>query len=125
LRNSREFDLAVEEVADVVLESPRGIVCSLHLDFLQRPVQRNCSFLGEKGQLEWDVISNKVLHRKPGEVVVCEHDDSYDKNLMYIDLMRDFQSVVDGHESDTLARISDGVQTLEVIDNIQQLAMRG
>jgi predicted dehydrogenase len=97
LRNSRELDLEVEEIADVTLTAIKsGVVCQVHLDFLQIPPQRTCQFIGSHGRLDWNLIDNSVTVRKPDSEAVLFADGGWDKNNMYINMLKDFDNLVCG-----------------------------
>ena len=87
LRSSSELNLEVEEIADAVLVSNTGTICNMHLDFLQKKVTRTCSFIGEKGKLDWDLLTNTITLYTKYETVCLFDKPNWDSNDMYICLL--------------------------------------
>ena len=124
LRSSSELNLEVEELADVILTSDAGTVCNIHLDFLQKKAHRSCSFIGEKGRLEWDLLSNTiVLHTGDGSKVLFSESD-WDSNKMYLSLLTDFLDLAAGHKNSSID-IVQARKTVELIENIKSCAIEG
>ena len=124
LRSSSELNLEVEELADVILTSDIGIVCNIHLDFLQKKASRSCSFIGEKGRLDWDLISNTiVLHtREDSEVLFSEAD--WDSNQMYLSLLTDFLDLAAGCKNSSID-LEQATKTIKLIERIKDCAIEG
>ena len=53
LRNSGEFDIDVEDIADLTLSANKDVHVNVHLDFLQKSPQRECQIIGKNGRLRW------------------------------------------------------------------------
>lgn len=92
LRQSSELQLEVEDLVDLLLITESGAVCSIHLDFLQKRANRTCSIVGEHARLEWDLIKNVVTMHTKSEVTELYSDFLWDRNEMYLSMMRDFVS---------------------------------
>jgi len=124
LRSSSELNLEVEELVDVVLASDTGIVCTIHLDFLQKKANRECSFIGEKGRLDWDLLSNTImLHTGEGSEVLFSEAD-WDSNQMYLALLTDFLDLAAGRKNSSID-LEQATKTLELIENIKSCAIEG
>jgi len=124
LRSSSELNLEVEDLADVILVSDSGAVCSLHLDFLQKKANRVCSIIGEKGKLDWDLLSNTImLHTGEGSKVLFSETD-WDSNQMYLALLTDFLNLVRGRKNSSID-IEQATRTIELIENIKRFAVGG
>lgn len=124
LRSSSELNLEVEELVDIVLVSDSGTVCNIHLDFLQKKAHRNCSFIGEKGRLDWDLLSNTiVLHTAEGSEVLFSEAD-WDPNQMYLALLTDFLDLSAGYKNSSID-LEQATKTVELIENIKDCAIEG
>lgn len=124
LRSSSELNLEVEELVDLVLVSDAGTVCNVHLDFLQRKASRVCSFIGEKGRLDWDLISNTItLHTGEGSVVLFS-ESNWDSNQIYLSLLTDFLDLVTGRENSSVD-LEQARKTVELIEDIKSCAIQG
>ena len=120
LRTTKELDLAVEEIADLVLVNEKGLHISVHLDFIQKSPQRQCEVIGEKGRLVWDLVDNSVTFFQSDKSRVLFMDPEYDKNNMYIDMLRAFESM-DDQGIGELATISSSVKVLELVDKAKRI----
>ena len=124
LRSSSELNLEVEELADVVLVSDVGTVCNIHLDFLQKKASRTCSFIGEKGRLDWNLPSNTIkLHTREGGVCLFSEPD-WDSNQMYLSLLTDFLDLVAGRENSSID-LEQATKTIELIESVKSCAIQG
>ena len=118
LRSSEELGLDVEDVADVILRSDEGVVVNIHLDFLQRSVQRNCSLIGSKGRLDWDLITNSItFHDALGSELIYS-EPMWDKNNMYLSVIKDFIEMVKGHNNQCV-ELNMAVKTINLIEAIK------
>lgn len=117
LRTSDELSLDVEDCADLLMINDRHTVVNIHLDFLQRKVHRKCRFVGSNGVLEWDLIQNELKLILPNEVRVIYSDSNWDKNQMYLNMIRDFINNIEGkpHTCIDLEQARHTVELIEVI----------
>jgi predicted dehydrogenase len=124
LRSSSELNLEVEELVDLVLISEIGTVCYVHMDFLQKKASRTCSFIGEKGRLDWDLINNRItLNSAEGSRVLFDEAD-WDPNQMYLSLLLDFFDLAAGRQNSSTS-IEEATKTLELIEDIKNSAFQG
>ena len=119
LRNSSELSLNVEEVADLLLTSDSGTLCYVHMDFLQKKAQRTNSFIGSKGRLDWDVLKNSITLYTEDKVEVIYEEPSWDKNQMYIEMVKDFVSSINGFENQCVS-LSESSKTVALIETIKE-----
>ena len=114
LRTTAELGIEVEEIADLVLTTESGIHISVHLDFIQKTTQRKCEFIGEKGTLVWDLLENTVVFIDTTTTNVIYSDARYDRNTMYLDMLKTFAVVkTDGMQE--LATISSSLKVVQLI----------
>jgi len=117
LRSSKELALDVEDMADIVLSTEQGVINNIHLDFLQRSVQRNCSLIGSKGRVEWDLIGNSVIFYGSEGCEEIYSEPEWDKNKMYLAMIEDFVGMIAGrpHQCVELSMAAKTVQLIETI----------
>jgi predicted dehydrogenase len=124
LRSSSELNLEVEELVDLVLVPDAGTVCNIHLDFLQKKTSRVCSFIGEKGRLDWDLLSNTItLHSEKNSKVLFSEPD-WDSNQMYLSMLMDFLNLAAGRKNSSVD-LEQAAKTVELIENIKDYAIQG
>ena len=115
LRTTDELGLEVEEIANLVLTTTSGTYISVHLDFIQKSTQRKCELIGEKGRLVWDLLANTVTFFDATATKVIYSDEQYDKNTMYLDMLRAF-SGLKGQGLQELATIDSSLKVIQLID---------
>ena len=124
LRSSEELQLEVEDCVDLLAVSEQGVVTSIHLDFLQRAVHRRCRFTGSSGSLEWDLIENSIVFSDQHGSQILYQEPGWDKNRMYLDMIRDFENKVNGKEHQCIS-LEDAGKTITLIETIRQHARAG
>tara|TARA_R110001606_G_scaffold395589_1_gene568141 strand:- start:154 stop:1131 length:978 start_codon:yes stop_codon:yes gene_type:complete len=115
LRTTEELGLEVEEIADLVFTTESGIYLSLHLDFIQKTAQRKCEVIGERGRIVWDLIANTVTFFGAKNTQIIYSDAHYDKNLMYLDMLKVF-SDIKNRGMQELATIESSLEVIQLID---------
>lgn len=117
LRSGAELSLDVEDCADIVAVCQSAVV-NIHLDFLQRKPFRKCRVIGSLGTLEWDLIRNEITlaSAKGDEVLYSEPD--WDKNQMYLHMLTDFISKIEGREHSCID-VAEAKQSVELIQQIR------
>ncbi|MEC4726564.1 Gfo/Idh/MocA family oxidoreductase [Shewanella sp. D64] len=124
LRNTKELGLDIEEIADLILTNHKGCLCSLHMDFIQKQAQRECTFIGSKGRLHWDLLANTVTHHSHEGTQLLYSAPEWDKNQMYINMLTDFINNIKRGECTTTS-LEDASQTVSLIAQIKQQATWG
>ncbi|WP_086482161.1 Gfo/Idh/MocA family protein [Oceanospirillum sanctuarii] len=124
LRSSEALQLDVEDCVDLLAVSEQGVVTSIHLDFLQRAVHRRCRFTGSSGSLEWDLIENSIAFSDQHGSKMLYQEPCWDKNRMYLDMIRDFENKVNGKEHQCVS-LEDAGKTITLIESIRQHAQAG
>ena len=119
LRTTEELGLQVEEIADLIVTTATGVFISIHLDFVQKATQRKCEFIGEKGNLYWDLVANTVTFKDANSTTTIYADDQYDKNTMYLDMLKAFADV-GNLGSRELASLSSSADIIELIELAKQ-----
>jgi predicted dehydrogenase len=118
LRSSEELGLDVEDVVDLVLRSNTDVVANIHLDFLQRPAQRNCSLVGSQGRLDWDLINNTVTYYGPLGSEVIYSNPKWDTNEMYLSMIKNFLEMIE-HRDHQCVELNEAGKTIQLIEKIK------
>ena len=121
LRSSAELDLDVEDLADVVTTTQAGTVVSIHLDFLQHFPYRAGRFIGSKGTLVWDLLSNTIILEDSSGSNLLFSDPCRDKNKMYLDMIRDFENLI-RKKPNRCVTGHDALKTISLISEIKSLS---
>jgi predicted dehydrogenase len=121
LQNTSELNLAVEEIADIFLQTESGASCFLHMDFIQKKTNRTCSVITKYGRLEWNLISNEVFFNTENNSKLLFSQADYDSNNIYLDLLQDCINS-DGSQVFTGASVLSSINILKIIDDIKYQA---
>lgn len=124
LRNSRELDLEVEEIADMVMVNTPGTISTLHMDFLQKQACRRCTFIGSKARLEWDLMANSVTRHSADGTVSCYSQPGWNKNGMYLAMLEDFLAAMAGKPNNCIT-LDEALATVQLIEQIKKMAAQG
>lgn len=124
-RNSGALEIDVEDTVDALLVRADGLVANVHMDFLQRAPVRTCKVVGQVGTLVWDILNNRIsLYTTRDEQAVLFDDPLYDRNDMYLDQLRHFNSVASGRAQPAVG-IADALATLHLIEAMKRSAAAG
>lgn len=58
--NTHALEIETEEAAEMLLKFSNGVMATVHLDYWQPVLKRNCFFTGTKGTIYWDLVKNIV-----------------------------------------------------------------
>ena len=95
-RSSGSLDILSDDIADIVVGHPGGVVSRLHLDYVTRPPRRTIDIAGTAGLLGVDLLARRlVLHDGDGKTVLERaYDATYDDD--YRDEMSAFLDCIEG-----------------------------
>ncbi|NQS94641.1 Gfo/Idh/MocA family oxidoreductase [Yersinia enterocolitica] len=125
LRNSESLNLEVEEIADLLLTSPNGTLCSVHLDFLQKKASRRCTFIGDSGSIEWDLMKNSVIKYDELGCHTIYSEPMWDKNHMYLSMLQDFAQAIKSKQLPDYAAIRNAIKIVNLVSDIKKKAVWG
>lgn len=122
LRHTKELALEVEEIADVMLTTKTGCVCTVHMNFIQKNYQRHCYIIGEKGHIYWNLLNNSVwLYLNHQQEPIIFDESSWDRNSMYLLMIEEFVASIQKKDSDNM-HLGDAYKTIELIEQIKKSA---
>jgi len=112
VRPAASLGLAVDGLAELLLEHERGVVSSVHLNFVQRDYQRGCQIIGSTGTLRWDFAGGVTLRRGTTTDTIGM-PDGWSLNQMYVDELAHFIESVTTRQP-TIAPLENGRAALEI-----------
>jgi predicted dehydrogenase len=109
------LDLPVEDTAEIGLRFRNAAIASVHMDYNQRPPRHHLEITGSEGSLHWDNADGSVhLYRvNPGEWEIFPAPDGFERNHMFVDLMRHFISLAQ-REAQPVCSLDDGLRALRL-----------
>jgi len=107
--------LETDGLAEIILRHDPGILCSVHLNFVQRDYCRTCQIIGSEGTLYWDFKEREVrLHGSDGELKhAYPEPDGWQMNQMYLDELKHFLGAVEANFQ-TVNPVQGGIEALKV-----------
>ncbi len=97
--NTNLLKLKTEDFAEVNLIHSNGVISNIHLDYITNPKKRDIFVVGEKGTLEVDLVSNKILIKNKVNKICFKKKYKYDLNSEYKNEIRDFISDIQNKKS--------------------------
>lgn len=85
-----ELEIETEDLADVLVRFQKGINVSIHLDYHQRNLVRNCMITGEKGSILWDLVNRKVSLTNDKKEVEIFDFNGFERNDRYLEILDAF-----------------------------------
>jgi predicted dehydrogenase len=109
------LELQVEDTAEIGLRFISGGLGSVHLNYHQRPPAHTLEITGEQGTLAWDNASGSLRVYSALADAWEEHPppEGFERNQMFVDLMRHFISVAEGKEQ-PICSLEDGLRALRL-----------
>jgi len=107
-----ELEIETEDLADVLVRFQKGINVSIHLDYHQRNLVRNCLITGEKGSILWDLANRKVSLTLENKDVKIFDFNSFERNDRYLQILDAF---LNNPEDSRLCTYSLALQSLELV----------
>ena len=110
-----DFDLDVEDTAEIGLRFASGVLGSIHLDYNRQPPDHHLEIIGTGGTLRWEGASGAlhVYRASPGEWAVYPLPAGFDRNAMFLEEMKHFLAVVRGEER-PVCSLADGIRALNI-----------
>lgn len=109
------LEIDVEDVASVLMEveqSGRRIPVHLHQDFLQRPPQRSCDVIGDRGRILLDLKAATLTRwDADGELAEQFIPEGLVRNQLFLDEMSHFLDCIAGRATPVVS-LADGARSL-------------
>jgi predicted dehydrogenase len=111
-KNSGSLKIETEDIAEVLMKFNKGALATIHLDYLQQKLVRNCLITGSIGSIKWDLVNSKVnwiLNDKS----VQEFDyTGFERNDRFVNIMKDF---LESSNNDRVTLFENGLASLQMV----------
>jgi len=97
-----DLKINTEDYVEMVIEFKNGVVCSVHMDYLQHGYSRRCKIVAEEATAVWDFTGRKIgiINEKSKNWKWIKMNVELYYNKMYIDEVRYFmESVKSGRQT--------------------------
>ena len=130
-----DLEVDVDDTAKIGLRFENRALGSLHLDYNQQPPSHHFEIIGTQGSLQWDLSDGAVrIYRAPsatgrklegtGTWEVYPLSAGWERNVMFMDEMRHFVSVVRDQTPPTCS-LEDGIRVMKLIEAVEELQSTG
>ena len=116
---SKLLALDVDVKADLMIEHTSGAVSQIHIDLIQKPMSRAGVIICQRGNIKYDLINKTITLCKhlPTNPEVLLDQMEYDVNQSYLDMMKQFFSLVRQGRYRHQFDFMNAVQSLELVQN--------
>jgi predicted dehydrogenase len=111
-KNSGSLNIETEDIAEVLIHFKSGVVGTIHLDYLQQKLVRNCLITGSKGSIKWDLTTNKVEWILSDKSTHEFNYTGYERNERFLNSMKDFLSQKHNNLTTNFAQ---GIESLKMV----------
>jgi len=111
-KNSGSLEIQTEDIAEVLLQFKNGAIASVHLDYLQQKLVRNCLFTGSEGTVFWNLAASKVQWVLKDK---SEHEFDYagfERNDRFVAIIKDFLTNSSNNKTTTFQQ---ALQSLKMV----------
>lgn len=110
--NTGALQIETEDVCDVLIRFRNGATGTIHLDYLQQKLVRNCLITGYNGTITWNLAESKVTWIN-NEKQVEEYDyKGFERNDRFIEIMNAF---IENKNDGRLTSLQQGVESLKLV----------
>lgn len=111
--NTSTLGIETEEVAEVLLKFKSGAIGTIHLDYFQPQLIRNCRITGSEGVIYWDLVTREVsVINYSKEEIIFDYKD-FERNDRFIHILKDF---LEGIEDEKTVNYNEGLESLKMIE---------
>ena len=114
-----DFELTVEDTAEIGMRFDGGVIGSVHLDFNRRPPDHYFEVIGTHGVIRWDQQDGVVriyrasIQKDKEGWTDFKPPEGFERNDLFLAEMRHFLDVVRG-EAEPICGLEDGLKALEL-----------
>ena len=110
--NSGALNIETEDVSNVLLRFQNGASGTIHLDYLQPWLVRNCMITGYNGTIFWNLADSNVTW-----ITIDKKDETfsysgYERNNRFIEIMQTF---LQSKNDNRLTSLAEGIESLTLV----------
>jgi predicted dehydrogenase len=112
-QHNPSLEIETEDVADVLIQFENNTTGTIHLDYHQKQLVRNCMITCQKGTIFWDLTLSEVRVVTQSDEVETFSYLGFERNQRYLDCMSAF---IDNTEfNDKLTTFDDALISLKMV----------
>ena len=110
--NSGALEIETEDASDVLLRFQNGIIGTIHLDYLQPKLVRNCMITGSNGTIFWNLATSTVKWITTNKTEQEYSYQGYERNNRFVEIMTAFLQ----NDDDTrLTNLEQAIESLKLV----------
>jgi predicted dehydrogenase len=111
-QRNKELEIETEDVADVLIKFESGASGTIHLDYHQRALIRNCVITGALGTIKWDLAERKVSLVQENKKESLFDFSGFERTDRYLDIVKSFM----GDDTDNrICTFEQGLASLQLV----------
>lgn len=111
-QHSGALQIETEDVCDVLLHFSSGAVATIHLDYLQRKLVRQCMFTGTEGTIWWNLSESKVTWINAEKKEFTFTYESFNRNDRFVEIIKAF---LENKDDERLTDFKSGMESLQIL----------
>ena len=88
--HSGTLQIETEDASDVLIRFQNGIIGTIHLDYLQPQLVRNCMITGSNGTIFWNLATSNVRWITTDKTENEFSYQGYERNNRFVEIMNAF-----------------------------------
>lgn len=111
--NSGTLEIETEDIAEVLLQFDNGAIGTIHLDYLQQKLVRDCLITGSEGTIYWNLTASNVKWINSSKEEFEYSYLGFERNDRFISIMKAFLNpdIQDGR----LTTLNAGIESLKMV----------
>ncbi|HSF52825.1 MAG TPA: Gfo/Idh/MocA family oxidoreductase [Algoriphagus sp.] len=111
-QKNEELEIETEDVADVLIKFESGVTGTIHLDYHQRVLIRNCVFTGSLGTIKWDLAARTVVLIGENKEEIRYNFSTFERNDRYLEIVKTF---MEEYSDDRICTFEQGLESLQLV----------
>jgi len=110
--HSEKLAIETEDVAEVLIRFENGATGTIHLDYFQQKLVRNCMITGTEGSIFWDLATSTVKWIDKNKIENTFDYHEFVRNDRFVAIMKAF---LEGGTDNRLTGLANGIASLKMV----------
>lgn len=111
--NSKTLNIETEDVAEVLLQFENSVIGTIHLDYLQPELVRNCLFTCSGGTIYWNLANCSVSWIAVNKEKETFSYIGFERNKRFLEIMKLF---LENDDDERLTSLQSGYESLKMVE---------
>ncbi len=111
-KNSGSLEIVTEDIAEVLLQFENGAIGTIHLDYLQPSLVRNCLITGAEGTIKWNLANGSVEWGNQEKEFFTYNYEGFERNERFIQIIKSF---LEDTPDNRLTNLNAGIESLQLV----------